>query len=79
MRAIRIVILMAVALAYLWFTMGHPEYTWPARAVAILIIAGVGLAFRKAGAAPGDPMTPEPIQSLNLANRELDGGDKGAK
>ncbi len=73
MRAARIAIVLVIGGVYLWYTMMHPENTWPARGVAILALIAAGFLFRKAGAPAGDPMTPEAVQSLNLAGRQLDG------
>ena len=71
MRTARIVVILAIGVAYVFFSAGYPEYRWYARGTALLAVIAVGAAFRKAGAPAGDPMTPEPIQSLNLADRQM--------
>ena len=70
MKTIRFVLWFAILVAYLVVTMFYPESDQTARTVCVIVGAIVETVYRIRRREPvDDPISPEPIRSLNLTKR----------
>ena len=75
MKTLRIVLALAVGLAYIWFAMNNPGYVWLVRLIAVAAIFAIWWFTRLIGgpaAADADPLAADPIPSLSLSERSLE-------
>jgi hypothetical protein len=70
MRSLRIAVYIAVVIGYVVYTTFFPEHTTVARAVSFGLLATAAILRKIHSGKNDDILAPEPIRSLNLAQRE---------
>jgi len=75
MKTFRILMSLAIGVAYILYTMAHPEHVWMARLIGLAALIGIWWLTRLiAGkeAAETSPLAADAMPSLNLSERALE-------